>query len=347
MLEPRFSAGSLRAVRETRSMPLNRRSFITVTSLLSTLAVLPWSRAGAQSRTPISIGVLPPSDISAEPYYAAAQGFFPDAGLDATIEPLPNASAIISAAVSGHFDVAYSNMITLAIARDRGIESVILAPANLHVHRAPTAGILAVAKRSPIVSAKDLSGKLVAVEGLNNIAEIATRDWIDKNGGDSKSVKFVEITLAAMSAAILAGRVDAAVMNAIFDTTAGKPDDPFRRLCSSTFDAISPAFAPSVWFATPSWVAAHPQSVLGFIRAMRRTAVWANQHHDESAAILARYTKQSVAAIEGVRRVTYGEGLTPGLIQPPIDVAAKYGLVKGSYSAIEMIAKAALAPDAR
>jgi NitT/TauT family transport system substrate-binding protein len=300
--------------------------------------VLP-APAAAQGLEPLTVGVLPPSDISGEPYYAAGQGFFRKAGLDVTIQPLANGAATIAAVVSGHLDVAYSNMISLAIAHDHGIQTSILAPANLHVHAAPTAGILAVKKSSPIVSAKDLNEKIVAVEGLNNIAEIATRDWIDKNGGDSKSIKFVEITLSAMSAALIANRVDAAVMNAIYDTTIGKPDDPLRRLCSSTFDAIAPNFAPSVWFSSPQFVAAHPATALAFVRAMRETADWANEHRSDSAAILAGYTKQTVAEIQSVRRVTYGTAIDPRLIQPAIDVVAKYGLIKTSFPASEMIAK--------
>ena len=48
----------------------------------------------------------------------------------------------------------------------------ILFPANLHVHDAPTAGLLAVKRTSPIRDAKDLNGKVMAVIGLNNIADI-------------------------------------------------------------------------------------------------------------------------------------------------------------------------------
>jgi NitT/TauT family transport system substrate-binding protein len=206
------------------------------------------------------------------------------------------------------------------------------------VHAAPTAGILAVKKTSSINSAKDLNGKLVAVEGLANIAEISARNWIDKNGGDSKSIKFIEITLSAMVAALTSGRVDGAVMNAIYDTTAGKPDDPLRRLCSSTFDSIALNFAPSIYFSSPQWVAAHPAAAQGFVRAMRETADWANKNRTASAEILASYTKQSVADIQSVRRVTYGTTITPALIQPAIDVVAKYGLIKASFPASDMIA---------
>lgn len=307
------------------------------TAVLALAAVRPRA-AFAQTLQPMTIGVLAPADISGQPYYALAQGFFRAAGYDVTIEPLANGSATISAVVGGHFDVAYSNMLSVAIAHGKGIELSILAPANLHVHEAPTTGILLVKRSSAINSAKDLTGKLIAVEGLANVAEISARTWIDKNGGDAQTVKFIESPGSAMPASILSDRVDAAVINAIYDTTVGKPDDPFRRLCSSTFDAISNRWAPSVWISSPKWIAEHPEAALAFVRVMRRTADWANKNHALSADILARYTKQSSAEIQGLRRVTYGTTISPGLIQPGIDAAAHYGLIKSSFPASDIIA---------
>lgn len=315
----------------------SRRAFIAEAAVtLLGSAHLP---ARASPPTAMSIGVLPPSDLAAEPYYALAENFFIKAGLAATVEPFANGPALITAVVAKHLDVAYSNVLSLAVARERGIEMLVLAPANLHVHAAPTAGILAVKRTSPIVRAKDLAGRTIAVEGINSIAAISTRAWIDANGGDSKAVNFVEITLSASVPAILAGRVDAAALDAIHYTTTAESADALRALCSSTLDAIAPNFAPSVWFATPDWVAAHPDAARAFVRVMRDTAVWANAHHPESARILAPYTGQTPAEIQKVVRVTYGTALTPALIQPAIDVAAKYGLIKAGFPASAMIAK--------
>jgi NitT/TauT family transport system substrate-binding protein len=286
---------------------------------------------------PLRIGVLP-GDISAQPYYAETRGIFRSAGLAATIQPFPaNASTIIAAMVAGDIDAGYANVVTLATARGRGVSTVILAPANMHVREAPTAGILAVKGSSPIRTGADLNGKTVGVEGLNNIAQISALAWIDKNGGSSTSVKFIEVPGPTMTEAVVRGRVDAVVMNAIYDTTFRTPDDPLRRL-GSTFDAIAPLFAPSVWCATPSWVAARRDAARAFARSMREAAEWANAHHAESAEILARYTGQTPAQINAVRRVTYGTALTTAIIQPPIDIAAKYGLIPARFPAAQLLA---------
>jgi NitT/TauT family transport system substrate-binding protein len=295
--------------------------------------------AAAQDLAVLNVAAIP-SDISGSAYYAADNGYFKKGGLNATFLALTSGPAIAAAVLGGSADVGYSNVISLAIAHSRGLPVTILFPANLHVHEAPTAGLLAVKKTSPIAGAKDLNGKVMAVIGLNNIADIAARAWIDKSGGDSKTVKSVELPFPEMKAALEANRIDAAVLDTTADPSLGKPGDTLR-LIASTFDAVSTRFAPSVWFSTNDWVAKHPAAAKAFVSAMRESAVWANAHHRESAEILSKYARITPAQIDTFTRATYGDRLTPELIQPNIDVAAKYGVIKAVFAAADIISSAA------
>ena len=45
---------------------------------------------------------------------------------------------------------------------------------------------------------------------MRGLDEIAVDSWLDKNGGDSKNVKYTEFPQNAMAEAVAAGRVDAA-----------------------------------------------------------------------------------------------------------------------------------------
>ena len=54
---------------------------------------------------------------------------------------------------------------------------------------------------STVQSGKDLNGKTIAVIALNGITHIAARAWIDQNGGDSATAKFIEVPPPAMPAA--------------------------------------------------------------------------------------------------------------------------------------------------
>jgi NitT/TauT family transport system substrate-binding protein len=296
-------------------------------------------RASAQTAATLNLAAIP-SDIAGSAYYAADNGYFKKAGLDAQFLGLANGAAITAAVIGGSADIGYSNVISLATAHARNIPITILFPANLHVHDAPTAGLLSVKKTSPITSAKDLNGKTIAVSGLNNIADIAARAWIDKNGGDSKTVKSVELPFPEMKAAVETDRIDAAVFDTTADPLLGKTGDTVR-LVASTFDAVSMRFAPSVWFTTTEWVAKRPAAAKAFVTGMRESSVWANTHHRESAEILAKYTHVTPAQIAQFTRATYGDHLTVDLIQPNIDVAVKYGVIKTAFSAADMISNVA------
>ena len=318
----------------------SRRAFLARASAAGAAAALPALRpAFAQDAGALNIACIP-SDIAGSAYYAADNGFFKRSGINASFLGIANGAAITAAVLGGSADVGYSNVISLLLAHARGLPITMLFPANLHSKDAPTAGLLSVSKTSPIANAKDMNGKTVAVTGINNISDIAVREWVDKNGGDSKTVKSIELPLPEMKAAIEAGRIDAGNLDTTSDPLLNKPGDTLRFL-ASTFDAVSPRFAPSVWFSTNDWVAKHPAAAKAFVAGMREAAVWAATHHRESADILSKYTHVSPAQINLVTRVTYGEHLTPDLIQPNMDVAVKYGVLKAAFPITDMISSAA------
>jgi NitT/TauT family transport system substrate-binding protein len=164
-------------------------------------------------------------------------------------------------------DIGFANVVSLSIAHERGVPFTLLASANLHMPTQVTAGILTVLKSGPIKSAKDLEGKVVAVNGLNNISSVSVQAWVDKNGGDWKTVKFVEMPFPQMPDAVRAGRVDAASIDAANEQLLVKPDTDLRRL-ANVFDAVGTHFAPSSWFTSAAWVDAHPAAAKAFIAVM-------------------------------------------------------------------------------
>ena len=281
-----------------------------------------------------------PADIGAQPYYAKEQKIFEKYGLDVTIYPFQTGGAMLAANVGGSVDIGWSNIVTLSQAYLKGVDVTIVGAANMYNANDPAAGKLVVMRDSTIRDAKDLDGKVIAVGGIGAIADNGAKAWIDRHGGDSNNVKFVEMPMASMAAAIESGHIDAGVIDANSYTTQNKPGDPLR-LLGNAYDAIAPSFASSVWFSTSHWAAAHPAELKAFIAAMLETAKWANTHHAETAGILAKYTKATTQQIMDVPRVTYGERLTDSAVQPQIDLAAKYGLIKTRVSADDLINKLA------
>jgi NitT/TauT family transport system substrate-binding protein len=306
-----------------------RRALIV---LFVSVALLCPQAGGAQEAT-LRIATIP-IDVGAEVFYARDAGFFKKAGLDAQIQPITNGGAIAAAVASGAVDVGFSNLVSIATAFKRGVPITIIAPAGLYSTKTPSS-VCVVAQNSPIKSAKDLTGKVFATNGLKNIAEFGPRAWIDKNGGDSSTVSFIEMPFPAMSAALAQGHIAAALL-AEPSATEFKSS---TRVLSKCFDGIAPNFMISAYIATTKWATAHPDLVQKFQQAIRETAAWANKNHDKTAEMLAKEAKISPDVVRAMNRSVYPERTDPAMIQPVIDVTAKYGGLNATFPASEMIYK--------
>jgi NitT/TauT family transport system substrate-binding protein len=264
-------------------------------------------------------------------------GFFAKAGLDVQISPITSGPAIASAVAGGAIDIGYSNLMSLAIAHGKGLPFVIVAPAGLYVSSAPTT-LLMVAKSSDIRSARDLDGKTVATNGLRNIGEYAPALWIDKNGGRSSTVKFVEMPFTEMAKALDAHRIDAAII-AEPSLTQAKRAGLVREL-GDAYGAVANRFMIGGWFTTNRWVQDHPDVLRRFVQAIREADAWANKNPAKSAAILAKYAKLDPEIARQMTRSHFADTLAPALIQPMIELAVKYKALDGSFPAEDFIAKA-------
>jgi NitT/TauT family transport system substrate-binding protein len=314
-------------------MTFNALSRARAAALLLGGAALPalaTSRALAQTSTTIRVITLP-IDAGAEAYYATQLGYFTKAGIDAQIVPASNGGASAEAVAGNAVEIGYADMVSIATARAKGVPFVVVAPAALHVSAAPTTELL-VAANSPIKTARDLTGKIVAGSGLGTISGYSPRAWIDQNGGDSTKVKYVELAFPAMQAALDAGRVDAVMIAEPFLSAAKKVD----RVIGSPYDAVAKDFLVSAYFTTEPWAKDHADVLNRFIGAIYDAGAWANKNRAKSADLLIQYSKIDPAAVGAMTRVQYGEHLTAAMLQPVVNVAAKYGGFP-SYSAQTLI----------
>lgn len=296
--------------------------------------------ARAQSLPTVRVALFP-SEASGQLYYAREQGYFERNGLTVELTELKNGAAIAAAVASGAIDVGVSNLVTMAIGHERGLPFTLIAGAGLSIATAPTNGILAVATTSAFHTAKDLTGKIVAVDGLGSMPHIACQQWIDTTGGDSTGVKFIELGFPEMSEAIRTGRIDAAIVNFSIAPTIGKPGDPLRVL-AYVYNAVAPRFFSSIWFSSTDWVAKNQETARKFVVTMRDGATWGNAHKHEAAIAIAKVMKKTAESVEATPRTVFLTELTPALVQPLIDLSAKYGRIKTAFPAREIISSVAL-----
>jgi ABC-type nitrate/sulfonate/bicarbonate transport system substrate-binding protein len=272
-----------------------------------------------------------PFDSGSAAFYAADLGFFTKAGLDVTVTPVNNGPAIAAAVASGATDIGFSNALSIATAYKRGLPFVFVGPSAVYASAAPTA-LMMVPKDSPLKTARDLNGKTIAINGLKSISEYMPSRWIEANGGDPTTVKYIEIPPSDVPAALASHRVDAAIV-AEPQITQAKASS---RVFADVYDVIGDGYVLAAYFTTRAWADAHPDLVRKFDAAMREAAQWANANPDKSAEILAKYTKLDPALVRASVRAKFGETLTPGMIQPLIDLAAHFG-VFASFPAQEIV----------
>jgi NitT/TauT family transport system substrate-binding protein len=274
----------------------------------------------AQAQTPPVIRVMTvPIDAGAEVYFAKDMGFFAKEGIDVDIQPAANGGASAAAVAGNAVDIGYSDMVSIASGFGRNVPFLVVAPAAVHESTAPV-NLLLVTANSTIHSAKDLDGKVVAGSGLGTISGYGPRLWLEANGGDLATVKFVELPFPQMQPALDAGRVDAVMIAEPFLTVARKTE----RVLASPYDTIGKTFLISAYFTTSNWAKDHPDLLNKFTTAIREAAVWANANHAKSAEILLKYAKIDPELAASMTRARYGERLSPALMQPVINMAAKY-----------------------
>lgn len=264
-----------------------------------------------------------PIDVGGAAYYAQDMGFFAKYGIDAEVVTLANGAAVAAAVAGNALDVGDGNSIAIATAHEHGIPFKLIAPSGAYSKDDPVDGLL-VASASPINGGRDLNGKTIAVNALKNIAEIYTRAWIDKNGGDSSTCQFLELGFPEMGAAVLSGRVAAAAVEEPFLTAA--LGNPGLRQISSPGTAIAPVWIEGGYFVTASFAQAHPDAIRRVAQAIRDANDWADKNLTASLAILSKYSKTTATP---KHRCYYPPRLDAAQLQPLIDAAAHYGVLKG------------------
>lgn len=284
--------------------------------------------AAAQELAPLALGAMP-TDGSAGAIYGNDQGFFKAGGLEVNLTILTNTASLAAAVTGKTLEVGFGSIVPLAEARARGINFKILWPAATYVGP-PSPNAMMVAKSSSVKSAADLNGKTIAVNGLRDLTQYEVQAWVDKNGGDVKSIKLVEIPFSEMGTALVQGRVDAAILAEPF-LTAAKAN---ARILADPNPAIAPRYVITCWFALQDWLDAHAETARRFAATMQKTAKWANAHRPQTATILSRVSHIPESVTSVMTRSFYGETPPePRMFHPVLNAASKYGTLPPTNAA--------------
>jgi len=244
--------------------------------------------SSAASTTKVVVGVIPIIDV-APLYLGISKGIFTKHGLEVTAKPAQGGAAIVPAVLSGEDQFGFSNVVSLLTARDKGVPLISVAGGSSSTGDATSdVNAVLVAKGSTLQSAKDLEGRKVAINSLNNIGDTTIKTAVKKAGGDPSKVRFVEIPFPDMPAQLASGTVDA-----VWES------EPFRsqilaaggRVLFDNLTETYPTLQIAQWFTSAKLKQEKPQLVADFTTAVNEAMTYATDHPDEARAVLATYTK--------------------------------------------------------
>jgi len=320
--------------------PFWRRAALT--GVLGAFVALLVTIHAAQGQAALTVirAVGPPNDGFKAVFYGVKSGIFKKYGLDVQTSIVASGAAAAAALSGGAADVAYTNILTLVQAYTHNVPMVFVASGNLQVAGKTQTDML-VSIDSPIKSGKDLTGKTLGSASLRDINAAASMAWIDKTGGDSKSVKVVEVPASAGAAFLEEHRADAVTLNepAVSQAVAtGKV-----RILAAPYDAVGTGMTAGFAAMAP-YVAANRDAMVRFAKAMHEASVYTNTHLPETVDLVAAYSGVPVDVVAKSVRFVDAEFLEPRYLQPMIDLCARYQLIDKDFPAADVISPVAVKP---
>jgi NitT/TauT family transport system substrate-binding protein len=280
-------------------------------------------------------------------YYGVQSGLFGRYGLNVEIIVVANGAAAMAAVVGGSAEIAFTNVLAVFQGYLRDIPIQIVAPSSIYLTEKPQSAML-VLKDSPMHAGRDLNGKTYSSPALRDLNEAVMRAWIDQHGGDSKTIRVVELPASASTPALDEGRIDAAtvfepVLTRVLET--GK-----YRVLGRQFDSVAHGqrFEQTAFAGVAGWVDRNRDAASRFARAMHESILYTNVHLAETVDLVASYTKVAPEVVARSVRFIDPEYVEARLLQPMLDVCVKYGVLDRSFPVSAVISPAAVpAPTGR
>jgi NitT/TauT family transport system substrate-binding protein len=282
----------------------------------------------------LKVGVIPIADV-APLYLGIDKGFFKEEQLKIEPQLAEGGAAITPAVVSGDFQIGFSNTISLLIAASKDLPVEIISQGVLGGKSEEEAWAdLLVLKDGPIQDGKDLEGKTIAVNTLENICEVTIKASLEKDGVDVDKLKFTEVPFPDMNAALEQKRVDGACVVEPFVSqgTAGKAKgiDPF-------YVRTAPDLTVATYFTSKQYAEENADTVDRFVRAINKSLEYAQAHPDEVRQTLLDYTEIPPEAVEAIKLPIWRTDLNEPTIEKLSELSKKYGLIEEEPDLNELI----------
>lgn len=295
----------------------------------------PADSTGAQQETvTLRVGVIPIADV-APLYLGIKKGFFEEENLEIEPQLAEGGAAIIPSVMSGDYQIGFSNAVSLLIAASKDLPVQIISQGVLGGATEDEAwDAVVLPKGSDVKEAKDLEGKTIAVNTLNNIGPVTINSWLESNGADYKKVKYVEVPFPDMGPALEAGRVDAAfTVEPAYSGAVAAGGTPLF----SSYVATAPNLTVATYFASKQYIAENKDIIERFRRAMTKSLEYAAANDQEVRDVVKEYTEIPPEVIDKINLPTWKADLNEPTIEKLSELSLKYGFIEEQPDLNELI----------
>jgi NitT/TauT family transport system substrate-binding protein len=286
-------------------------------------------------KTSLRVGILTIGDLL--PFWVAQeQGYFKQEGLKVKEVEMAGGAAIQPAVASGDLDLGWSNIVSVVLAQSRNLDFKFLGGgAFLGPGHYKNQAIM-VRKGSPVTDAKQLEGKTIGVNTLNNINHLSIKAYLDRIGVDPDSVKFLELGTPNTIEALAGDRVDAVAANEPF-VTIGLQSGAAEALVYNPFKSFGKEPFLAGFMSTPRWLEENPKTAEAFTRAVAKGVARVKAKPKEANELLVKITTIKPALAEKMTPSLLKPRITKADIEPWIGSAKKYGMTENTFPASDVL----------
>ncbi|MFG2005447.1 ABC transporter substrate-binding protein [Spirillospora sp. NPDC048911] len=287
--------------------------------------------AGSRDKTKIKVATLP-LVVDAPFYIALRHKLFEKEGLQVTPVLVPQSKQAVPGLVRGDIDIVYGNDASFLQGHDSGTLKVRLVAEGTTL--SPGFMAVLVMPGSPVRTIADLGGKSVSVHILNNVQALTFNAIVKAGKGDPKRIRYREVLLPNMAAALQKGDIDA--MHGMEPFISDAKRKLGARVVSDGAAAPVRDIALDGYFTTDRWAGRNPGTARAFQRAMIKANALAADRR-EVEAVLPSYTRVDPAIAKIMTMPGYPASISAARIQRLIDLMVGQGQLRKRLDAASIV----------
>lgn len=268
--------------------------------------------------------------------FGVDKGFFRERQLDVKVEAAQGGATTIPALVSGDVQVGGSNVVSLLIAASRDLPIQVIAPGTSAQESGEDFGALLVSEDSDVRSAGELEGSKIAVNTLNNIADVVVKAAVEKDGGDPSTLRLIEVPFPEMAAALANGDVDAAFSIEPFVTASVREG---AKAISYSYVDTEPGMQVGAMAVSRQFAEENADVVERFQDAVAQTAEYVADNEDEFRTFLSERAEIDPQLAKEIVLPRFTAEVDAESLANTAGLMQKYGLVDGAVDTSRLLSE--------